>query len=117
MTADKDDTILYKWREPLDKWNWQTRFATFSRPHHHTHTHTHLVRAMETYSPDSLYSDGSAFPVYLEGQVLPAIHGHSPWFSLTVAYSERPSTSAVSRSIVHLFLNDGSLQDSQQLIQ
>ena len=85
LTTDKDDTVLYKWREPQDKWNLQTRFATFSRPHHHTHTHTHLVRAMESYSPDSLYSDGSAYPVYLEGQVLPAIHGHSPWFSLTAA--------------------------------
>jgi hypothetical protein len=29
--------------------------------------------------------NGSAYPVYLEGQVLPAIHGHSPWFLLTAA--------------------------------
>jgi hypothetical protein len=40
---------------------------------------------MEGYSRNSLYSDGSVYPVYLEGQVLPAIHGHSPWFSLTAA--------------------------------
>jgi hypothetical protein len=25
------------------------------------------------------------YPVYLERQALPAIHGHSPWFSLTAA--------------------------------
>jgi len=85
LTTDKDDTVLYEWREGPDSWNWQTSFATFSRPHHHTQTHTHLVRAMQGYSRDSLYSDGNVYPVYLEGQVLPAIHGHSPWFSLTAA--------------------------------
>jgi hypothetical protein len=54
-------------------------------PPHHTQTHTHLVRGMQGYSRDSLYSDGNVYPVYLEGQTLPAIHGHSPWFSLTAA--------------------------------
>jgi len=83
----EDDTVLYQWRDPPDSWNWQTSFATFSRPHHHTHTHTHthLVRAMERHSHDSLYSDGNVYPVYLAGQVLPAINGLSPWFSLTAA--------------------------------
>ncbi len=85
LTTDKDDTVLYEWCEGPDSWNWQTSFATFSRPPHHTQTHTHLVRVMQGYSRDSLYSEGSVYPVYLEGQALPATHGHSPWFSLTAA--------------------------------
>ena len=85
LTTDKDDTVLYEWRDPPDSWNWQTSFATFSRPHHHTVTHTHLVRALSHHTRDSLYSDGNVYPVYLTGQVLPPIHGLSPWFTLTAA--------------------------------
>ena len=85
LTTDKDDTVLYEWRDPADSWNWQTSFATFSRPHHHKHTHKHFVRAKQRHTRDSLYSDGNVYPVYLEGQVLPAINGLSPWFSLTAA--------------------------------
>jgi hypothetical protein len=85
LTTDKDDTVLYQWRDPPDRWNWQTRFATFSRPHHHTATHTHLFRALTSHTRNSLYSDGTVYPVYLTGQVLPPIHEHSHWFTLTAA--------------------------------
>jgi hypothetical protein len=50
----EDDTVLYQWRDPPDSWNWQTSFATFSRPHHYTHTHTPRPRHGAPLAPQPL---------------------------------------------------------------